>query len=86
MPVPQRPSEKYCSFAPGAVHLEPGLFHKRFEVNLAYLKSLKTGNLLQNHFFEAGIDIFRDKTPEPQDDPHWGWETPTCQVRENIYR
>ena len=81
MPEPQRPSEKYSSFAPGAVHLEPGLFHKRFEVNLAYLKSLKTGNLLQNHFFEAGIDIFRDKTPEPQDDPHWGWETPTCLVR-----
>ena len=63
MPEPQRPSEKYSSFAPGAVHLEPGLFHKRFEVNLAYLKSLKTGNLLQNHFFESGIDIFRDKTP-----------------------
>ena len=37
------------------VSLLPGLFKKRFEVNRQYVFSLKSHNLLQNHYMEAGL-------------------------------
>ena len=65
------------------VHLLPGLFAERAEVNRAYLMELKDQGLLQNFYLEAGIVM-----PGLQvlDDPstaalHWGWEAPTCQLR-----
>lgn len=59
------------------VTLLPGLFKKRFDVNRQYVNSLKTPNLLQNHYLEAGLWAPRSM-PE---DAHWGWESPTCQIR-----
>jgi uncharacterized protein len=57
--------------------LLPGLFKNRFELNRRYMLSLKTHNLLQNHYLEAGLWAPIGKP----DDAHWGWESPTCQIR-----
>ncbi len=59
------------------VSLLPGLFKKRFEVNRQYVFSLKSHNLLQNHYMEAGLWAPIGKPA----DAHWGWESPTCQIR-----
>lgn len=66
-----------------AVHLLPGLFKEREEVNRNYLMELSNQALLQNFYLEAGFVL-----PGLQvvDDPttanlHWGWEAPTCQLR-----
>jgi len=59
------------------VRLLPGLFQKRFDVNRRYVQSLQSRNLLQNHYMEAGLWAPMQK-PE---DIHWGWESPTCQIR-----
>ena len=59
------------------VRLLPGLFKNRFEVNRCYVHSLKSNNLLQNHYLEAGLWAPMAK-PE---NAHWGWESPTCQIR-----
>src|SRR3972149_3653843 len=59
------------------VKLLPGLFKNRFDVNRRYVFSLQTHNLLQNHYLEAGLWA-------PMGNPvdaHWGWESPTCQIR-----
>ncbi len=65
------------------VHLMPGLFKERSDVNRAYLMELSNNALLQNFYIEAGIVM-----PGLQvvDDPvaadlHWGWEAPICQLR-----
>ncbi len=57
-------------------HLLPGLFKERADVNRAYLMELKTEDLLQNFYLEAGIRTDRDVT-----EMHLGWESPTCQLR-----
>ncbi|HEX2911499.1 MAG TPA: beta-L-arabinofuranosidase domain-containing protein [Chloroflexia bacterium] len=80
-------SAKWASFEPGKVKLEAGLFQQRSELNRAYLLSLKPDNLLQNHYLEAGIGNFRQIRNTSMgdtsngDDRHWGWESPTCQLR-----
>lgn len=56
--------------------LLPGLFRERADVNRAYLMELKTEDLLQNFYLEAGIRTDRDVT-----EMHLGWESPTCQLR-----
>lgn len=62
----------------GSVKLLPGLLQRRFEINRGYMLSLKTENLLQNFYQEAGLWAPR---AEPGADIHWGWESPTCQLR-----
>lgn len=57
-------------------HLLPGLFKERADLNWAYLMELKTENLLQNFYLEAGIRTDRDIT-----EMHLGWESPACQLR-----
>lgn len=59
-----------------SAHLLPGLFKERADVNKAYLMELKTEDLLQNFYLEAGIRTDRDVT-----EMHLGWESPTCQLR-----
>ena len=59
-----------------SAHLLPGLFKERADVNRAYLMELKTEDLLQNFYLEAGIRTDRDVT-----EMHLGWESPTCQLR-----
>ena len=59
------------------VNLTPGLFRQRYDLNRAYVMSLKARNLVQNFYWEAGLHQVVGRP----DDGHWGWESPTCQVR-----
>ena len=52
-------------------------FSQRAELNRNYVMSLANEHLLQNHYLEAGLWQTRG---QPQG-IHWGWESPTCQVR-----
>jgi DUF1680 family protein len=69
------------------VRLTPSIFQQRFELNRKYLLSLRSDNLLQNHYLEAGLWAPRfnksgmGDSYNARDDIHWGWESPTCQVR-----
>ena len=79
--------EEYRPFSPETVELLPGVFQQRFNLNRDYVISLRNDNLLQNHYFEAGLGPpgkLRNTThgdPGSGDDLHWGWETPTCEAR-----
>ncbi len=64
-------------FTRGTVKLLPGLFQQRLNLNRRYMLSLKTENLLQNFYMEAGLWSPASKA----EDIHWGWEAPTCQLR-----
>jgi len=70
-------TETFRTLQDHRVRLLPGLFKKRFDINRRYVFSLQTHNLLQNHYMEAGLWAPIGK-PE---DAHWGWESPTCQIR-----
>lgn len=67
----------YQSMTPGSVTLLPSLFQERFRINRKYMMSLQNDNLLQSHYFEAGLW----SVPQKPKDCHWGWESPTCQLR-----
>src|SRR5581483_2670506 len=60
-----------------SVRLRPGLLQQRGDLNRAYMLSLSNANLLQNYYMEAGLWYPRQ---QPRD-CHWGWESPTCQLR-----
>ena len=72
---------------PANVQLLPGPFLTRFNLNRGYLMRLRPEALLQNHLQEAGFgsaqlrSITHGREPYLGDDMHWGWESPTCQVR-----
>jgi DUF1680 family protein len=59
------------------VTVQSAALKQRMERNRNYLLSLKTANLLQNHYQEAGLW----NPPHQPEDCHWGWESPTCQLR-----
>ena len=61
----------------GSVQLLPGELKRRDDLSRAYMVSLKSENLLQNHYMEAGLWNPRLHPREC----HWGWESPTCQLR-----
>jgi DUF1680 family protein len=61
----------------GNVKLLPGLFQDRLMLNRQYMLSLKTENLLQNYYMEAGLWSPRSRSHKI----HWGWESPTSQLR-----
>ena len=67
----------FSPVAPGSARLLPGEFLQRYELNRRYLLSLRTENLLQSHYMEAGLWNPRHRVT----DIHWGWESPTCQIR-----
>lgn len=69
--------ERFKAFSPGRITLLPSLFQRRFELNRAYVMSLRNENLLQNHYLEAGLW----NPPQRPEGIHWGWESPTCQLR-----
>jgi len=68
---------KMKSFPYSAVELLPGQLSKKTESNRKYMMSLKTENLLQNHYLEAGLW----STNHLPENIHGGWESPTCQLR-----
>src|SRR5690554_3487811 len=59
------------------VKLLPGIFNDRSNLNREYMISLSNQNLLQNYYLEAGLW----KTTDKPENCHWGWESPTCQLR-----
>ncbi len=70
----------------GTVTLLPGILHRRASLNRDYVASLTVENLLQNFHLEAGLrQWFMRNTAHGHTgealDRHWGWESPTCQVR-----
>jgi DUF1680 family protein len=67
----------FTPVAPGSARLLPGEFLQRYELNRRYLMSLRPENLLQSHYMEAGLWNPRHRVT----DIHWGWESPTCQIR-----
>jgi DUF1680 family protein len=77
------------SFGLDQVQLSPGLFRDRFDLSLNYVMSLRDDNLLQNFYLEAGIKkdfhgAYRATAHGNSgagDDLHWGWESPTCELR-----
>lgn len=70
-------ADTFAPIAPDRVSLEPGLLRDRFELNRRYLLSLRPENLLQNYYLEAGLW----RTSAHPQDIHWGWESPTCELR-----
>jgi len=78
-------STHLTAYEPGQVRLLPGLFQDRFQLNRRYLLDLDERALLQNHLIEARLlqASFLDSRGGPgyEDGWHWGWESPTCQVR-----
>ena len=62
----------------GSVRLLPGEINRRYGLNRKYMLSLDSSRLLQNHYWEAGVNV----SYSPQfDDCHKGWEHPACQLR-----
>jgi DUF1680 family protein len=72
------PESRLRALRADQVRLLPSPFLNRFEANRRYLMELKSENLLQNHYFEAGI---WGPPGKPSDDIHWGWEAPNSMVR-----
>lgn len=65
------------------INMSPSIFMERANTNLNYLKELNLTSLLQNFYWEAGIiipgtQVLNDPTSQGL---HWGWESPTCQLR-----
>ena len=69
--------ETFKAIPPGQVKLLPSMFQHRFDLNRRYLMELRSDNLLQNHYLEAGLWGPRVRL----EDYHGGWESPTCQLR-----
>lgn len=67
----------------GKVKVLPGLFRERMNVNRDYLAELDSQCLLQNFYLEAGIIMPGLQVVEEPSAAklHWGWESPTCQLR-----
>ncbi len=59
------------------IRLAPSMFQQRFNLNRKYMMSLTNENLLQSFYMEAGLW----SPPHKPIDCHWGWESPTSQVR-----
>ena len=70
-------NQTFESLWPARVKLLPGLLQQRSDLNRRYMLSLTSENLLRNHYIEAGL---WQSVAKPED-IHWGWESPTCQVR-----
>jgi DUF1680 family protein len=79
--TPQPPACK--AFPQGQVRLTPSLFSNRAELNRNYLLSLKSKNLLQNFYWEAGMNsLILGADGKGYGEPiHMGWESPSCQLR-----
>ena len=74
------------AFLPGQVALLGSLFAQRYALSKRYVQSLQSANLLQNYYMEAGLwaPCFResrDVAHDCGDGIHWGWESPTSQLR-----
>lgn len=75
------------------VHLLKGPLKKRFEINKSYIMSLTNENLLRTFYLESGLWSYSGNggttsatttSMEGPDQWHWGWESPTCELRGHI--
>lgn len=75
---------------PGTAKLLSSPIRTRFELNVKYLMSLSSLNLLRTFYLQAGLWSYSGSagtSVDPdisQDHPttwHWGWEAPTCELR-----
>lgn len=64
-------------FSQSRVKLLNGTLKRKTELNRTYIMGLKNENLLRNYYIEAGLWSDSDKLT----DIHWGWESPTSQLR-----
>lgn len=84
---PGTPSVEHVHRVPeGQVKLLPGVFLDRANLNREYVLSLKSKYLLQNYYLEAALWSPRFRMTamgeaDRGDEMHWGWESPTCQLR-----
>lgn len=70
--------EKFQPIPQDKVKLLWSQYSQRAEANKNYLASMTDENLLRNFYLEAGLWGLIEK---PKDDIHWGWESPTSQLR-----
>ncbi|MDM7926026.1 MAG: glycoside hydrolase family 127 protein [bacterium] len=78
-----QPDAALTAIPQSRVSLSPSVFTARASLNRAYLMSLDSRNLLQNHLAEAGM-LSLILGPDGKDNGrtiHTGWESPTCQLR-----
>ncbi|MEK3684614.1 beta-L-arabinofuranosidase domain-containing protein [Paenibacillus sp. FSL R10-2736] len=77
----------------GQIKLSPGPVQARFELNKKYIMSLTPMNLLRSFYLEAGLWSYSGNggttaaSTTSMDGPeqwHWGWESPTCELRGHI--
>lgn len=75
---------------PGTTKLLSSPFTARFDLNVKYLMSLSSANLLRTYYLEAGLWSYSGSASTSvdldivQDLPstwHWGWESPTSELR-----
>lgn len=80
----------FTAFPLDKVRLTPSLFKDRFDLNVKYVNSLRAENLLSSFYQEAALayqgtgGAFRVTfygNPDAGDDRHWGWESPTSEIR-----
>ncbi|NLH99174.1 MAG: hypothetical protein GX446_06735 [Chthonomonadales bacterium] len=79
-------TSQYPSLPRGNVRLLPGILQQRYDLNRAYVASLTVENLLQSFYAEAGLHQWYMRNSShgmrgEGTERHWGWESPTCQVR-----
>lgn len=77
-------------FPAGRIQLAEGPLTVRFELNKRYVMSLTNQNLLRSFYLEAGLWSYSGNggtttaSTTTMDGPehwHWGWESPTCELR-----
>jgi uncharacterized protein len=81
--VAETPAAALNAIPQRQVRVTRSLFTDRADRNRAYLLSLDSRNLLQNHLNEAGmLSLILGKDGTDNGRPiHTGWESPTCQLR-----
>lgn len=82
--------QTFQPFKPGVANLRSSPYAARFDLNVKYLMSLSSTNLLRTYYMEAGLwsysgsastDFDPDVTQDHPSTWHWGWEAPTCELR-----
>jgi len=83
----------FSEFRQGQVQLSEGPLAARFELNKKYVMSLTDQNLLRSFYLESGLWSYSGNggtttasttSMESPENWHWGWESPTCELRGHI--
>ncbi|CAM4478391.1 hypothetical protein FHS16_004874 [Paenibacillus endophyticus] len=83
----------FHEFEAGSSRLSSSPLQARFQLNKNYVMSLTNENLLRSFYLEAGLWSYSGNggttsatttSLEGPDSWHWGWESPTCELRGHI--